>query len=138
MKTMMILLCLCFSIAWAPLSDQVLTAQCHADGDYWQGTSITVQAGDVIRICANGTWISGKWKGDANGRLREPGYPDFRLPGAPCYSLIGQIGSQTFFVGTNNFIRVETGGELKLCMNDVPGIYWDNSGTLNVSFEVYN
>lgn len=53
-------------------------------------------------------------------------------------TLIGRIGSgEWFLAGSHSQWVAGTSGRLFLLMNDLPGTYGDNGGTLTVTIEVY-
>ncbi|MHC4943913.1 MAG: LecA/PA-IL family lectin [Planctomycetota bacterium] len=137
MKTMMIMLSLCFCVGWSGLTDDVTVFTVYADEEPWQDTTVSVKPGDIIRITAKGIWTSGSWTGNADGDiLSGRGCGDYVMPDHYAYSLIGRIDDHVFYIGKETFINVQTTGTLELSMNDVPTKFGDNSGSLDVRFEI--
>lgn len=99
----------------------------------WGTTSYTLEVGQKLVIKAEGTWTTGSWTGDADG-YGSSGGGNHILPNDSAYGLIARIGNGTpFFVGSEYIGVASAAGPLRLGMNDVPGIFWDNSGALTVT-----
>lgn len=95
-------------------------------------SSETFEVGTMIHLTATGTWTSGSFTGGAAGDGTPPG-GSFIMPDANAYSLIGRIGNGTpFYVGPEYYGPANASGVLYLGMNDVPGVFGDNSGGLTV------
>ncbi|MFH0946303.1 MAG: LecA/PA-IL family lectin [Planctomycetota bacterium] len=96
-------------------------------------TSTDVFSGYLLDVTASGTWRSGVWTGGPEGNGTPPG-GGFDAPYLNAYSLIGKLGLD---LSVNNirlpiygsYIAVADSTEkLWLGMNDVPGVYGDNTG----------
>jgi hypothetical protein len=56
-----------------------------------------------------------------------------RFPGAPWFALMGSTTApeaEIFLVGKKSEHRMPSSGELLLFANDLPDLYWNNSGTI--------
>ena len=97
-------------------------------------TTFTVEEGDRVLIHAEGEWRSGSWTGGADGDIPSgPQGGGYIMPDAYAYSLIGRIDDgEPFYIGSAYRGYAESSGTLYLGMNDVPGIYGDNSGVVSV------
>lgn len=100
----------------------------------WVDTDLVVQQGEVISIRAMGRWSNG---GDNPQYVSANGY-DFYHPDAidssiPFAKLIGSVGNgESFAVGQSRTITMTDSGKLSLRMNDVPGTFGDNLGSVRV------
>ena len=103
-----------------------------ADVEPWQGTSLHFEAGDRLVFEARGRWSSGNWTGGPEGDSAIAGN-GYLVPGAHAYSLVGKLGDQAFEIGRGGTFVAQQAGELMLSMNDVPGVFWDNSGSVQVT-----
>lgn len=102
-------------------------------------TGVDVSAGQALRITATGSWTSGVWTGDGDGDTGVPLPGGAHLmPGENAYSLVGKIGvgGTPFFVGAYYIGLANASGRIYLSMNDIPGIFGDNSGSLSVVIDV--
>jgi hypothetical protein len=103
----------------------------------WVDTGITVRAGQILSIVATGRWSNG---GGQPQYVGPDGFGGFRMAGsllssASLASLIGNIDSKVFFVGSNYSAPSAVSGKLYLSMNDLPNTFGDNKGSLRVSIE---
>lgn len=100
----------------------------------WVDTDFVVNRGDVVSITAMGQWSNG---GDDPQYVSANGY-DFYHPDAiessmPFASLIGSVGNrESFEVGQGGTTTVTASGTLYLRMNDIPGAFRDNQGSVRV------
>jgi hypothetical protein len=101
----------------------------------WFDTGIDLRAGVVFRlsIVATGTWTNTP----GGQAVDAAGFGALRLSGAlapsePFAGLIGRVGTTVFNVGTSFRGRSPAAGRLFLAMNDVPGTFADNTGSLTV------
>lgn len=106
----------------------------------WTTTGIEVSAGETLCI----THHSGLWNGDGGRHPRHgpdgptvdaynapSGYP---LPGAMEDSVVGRVGGEVFFVGSNLRKKIKKSGVLYLTINDTG--YHDNSGSIKMSITI--
>jgi len=106
----------------------------------WTHTYIAVSAGEVYEITPK---EGSKWN-DLFNRVSAAGYESAslapfrrfrRVPDAPWFELIGAVGkskSTTFRIGAGTTATMKTAGELLLYANDLPFMYWNNSGNIDV------
>lgn len=105
----------------------------------WFDTGIDLESGEVLSIEATGHWSNG---GEDPQGITASGFRDFYHPDAidssiPFGSLIGSLGNgDTFMVGRSRSRTIRDRGRLSLSMNDVPGTFRDNTGTLTVEVVV--
>lgn len=102
----------------------------------WQNTGISVNTGDRVAI----RYLSGQWTifqgfdpmTDGNGQAGRP--ETCRLmPQANLGSLIGRVGAGAPFSVGNGVTKVSSStGGLQLSINDCPGQFGDNGGSLTV------
>ena len=124
----------------------------------WTDTGINIAAGSQLDITASGTVhysYSAEQVCDANGgdNTGQQFLSDMMLSNTVCHSLIGKIGGTTDigtgtpvpegipgngpgFVGTSYGELISNSGELFLGFNDVPSVFWDNSGSFSVTISV--
>jgi len=101
----------------------------------WFDTGIDLEPSEVLAIEVTGHWSNG---GDDPQRITASGFDDFYHPNAidsssPFASLIGSLGNgDIFMVGSSRSRTIRDHGKLFLSMNDVPGTFRDNTGTLTV------
>jgi hypothetical protein len=56
-----------------------------------------------------------------------------RRPSSPWFALIGVIGDGApFEIGNGTVVRAEVGGDLRCYANDIPFMYWNNRGSIEV------
>lgn len=104
-------------------------------------TGLVVAAGQRITISATGKWCWGVGASDCPGPDGTPGRPtSSELPvvvqGASFGTLSMRVGSLARAVGSKLETTSPGCGELVLFMNDRPGYYGDNSGSLKVVVEL--
>jgi YD repeat-containing protein len=115
-------------VSAAPPSSPPLTAM-------WQGTGVTVTAGQTVSVTANGTWTSGTAftaNGDPATVVEGTNCP---LSGAHLMALVGKVGvnGTPFLIGQARTFTAPASGELYLAPNDNWYSLWDNSGSLSVA-----
>lgn len=91
----------------------------------WIDTGLDIAIGETVDLSAAGLWADGNSFVGPNGYAKVVASTTL-VPGLPFASLVGRIGSSTFFVGTGSKQMGE--GRLFLAMNDTPDGYLDNSG----------
>ena len=106
----------------------------------WQESGIQLQAGQGIVIAARGAWSHGTEAGfepyyDADGFKKLDA--SALLPRVWVGTLLGRIGDGTPFpIGERLGLLVLSEGRLRLSMNDVPGAFANNQGSLRVRIYV--
>lgn len=107
-----------------------------ANQEWSSNTKVPLVIGESFSVYATGTW---------NGSPSSAGGPDGdgkKIQGVlatdlPSGSLIGRIGDNPpFFVGSHFSGKANGSGVLYLGMNDVPGLFRDNSGALDVTISL--
>ena len=99
----------------------------------WVDTGIDVYAGSELSIAAAGTWFNTEWSGVGPDGFRGYRHPGTTLGSADLATLIGSVGGVPFPVGAARTFASPATGRLYLGMNDVPGTYGDNHGSLVVT-----
>ena len=104
----------------------------------WQDTGVVVSSGQSLEITAEGTWSHG-----LEDPVRPNPYgpngtnkfePKALLPTARIGALIGRIGTgQPFLIGEHASLVVQENGTLQLSINEHPGYFKGNSGSLRVT-----
>ena len=101
----------------------------------WTATGFTVRRGEVIRFNARGEVM---WSGDAADRAQPTGAINRRksgnppVPSAPGGALIARIDNgRPFLIGNQERVRMPTGGQLYLGIND--DLVTDNTGDFSVT-----
>ena len=99
----------------------------------WTDTGIDVRAGEQIFFEARGETRWGPNRRDgAAGERNSPFNPNRPLPDRPAAALIGRIGNDLFFIGSEpGPFRVRTTGRLHLGIND--DVFEDNTGAIRVT-----
>jgi hypothetical protein len=101
----------------------------------WQGTGVTVTAGQKVSVTASGTWTSGSaFTADGDPATVVDG-PNCPLPGAHLMALVGRIGTTgtPLLIGQQTTFTASASGELYLAPKDNWYALWDNSGSLSVA-----
>jgi uncharacterized protein (DUF2235 family) len=107
----------------------------------WNNTTLQVRSGQTYELSATGTWY------DAHIRSGPDGYQSQewlmrlfssrrRRPKDAWFALIGAIGQDektTFLIGMNLRWAVTADGTLYCFADDVPGFYFNNSGSVKLS-----
>jgi len=108
----------------------------------WNVTDMILEAGREYNFSAVGTWRDASIVCNANGYpppalnplqtvVLKPFEPFRRMPSAPWFALIGAIDkdmSTAFIIGCSKRLTVMKTGVLTCFANDVPFMYWNNSG----------
>lgn len=105
----------------------------------WQDSGIAVATGDRVSLAATGMWGDSAGTVDANGRASQLcSNSSCPLVNEPVMRLVGRVGATgaVFAVGTASALDAGASGTLRFSANDVPGIFWDNTGSLNVSARI--
>jgi len=88
----------------------------------WLPTGILFKSGEMLNITADPDFKiyarDGKYTSDPEGLGNIQAPKDSPLPGSSFLSLVGKIGSETFFVGLSISKKIATSGELYLSVND--------------------
>jgi hypothetical protein len=104
----------------------------------WQDTGIRIEPSRPFKLAYVSGQISDRLTSIADGNGS-----DYACGGAGCCeplpaarrsALIGQVGADTFIVGNGGTFTVQSGGTLRLRVNDCDGGLYDNSGVLKVQF----
>jgi hypothetical protein len=117
-------------------SCSVMTTSVSVPGIEQSGvdTGIDVLAGQVLAFTATGTWYYYSPNDPVSAAGTGQVISGF-LPGGTQSILIGTLGSGYFGIGTSASITAATSGRLRLLMNDVPGLYNDNGGSVLVQVQ---
>ncbi len=106
---------------------------------FWSDTGIELEAGRKYGLRAEGHW----W--DAFIRCSAAGYRNTlfralenhrRVPGSDWFALIGSIDrdpAATFEIGTELLLTAPRTGRLWCFANDLPGMYWNNWGAVELT-----
>lgn len=107
----------------------------------WNNTTLEVHSGETYEIYATGTWNDAQIRSGPDG-YQSPSLlmrifaPLRRRPKDNWFALIGAVGEQekgTFLIGKNLRWQPAADGALYCYANDVPGFYFNNSGTIKLS-----
>ena len=119
----------------APTAGEYVTVDAR---ERWTNTGMRVQAGDLIMFDVTGTIrMSGEPNDTATARGARSGRQaaDAPFSNELAGALIGRIdGGQPFFIGNRRSVRVPSGGQLYLGVND--DYLADNSGAFEVMVAV--
>ena len=127
--------CLLIAFLAVPAFGQVPVRFTVSAKKEWQNSGVKVSAGDRLVFSAEGRWTSGKFTGGPEGMQTKDTH-GYVAGGERAYSLVGKVGSQKFYVGTRQEITVTRSGNLLLSMNDVSGLFGDNSGRVVVTINL--
>ena len=127
--------------AQSPGTNVKFTQQCRTvqANRPWQGTGITVTPGQFVCVAADGIWSHGYQGVQAMTPFYGPeGFGKDDPNDVP--EVVSRIGALVARIGTNGSFLVErqlcfipgAAGELFLSMNDEPGTFGNNVGTMNV------
>ncbi|MCU1267209.1 MAG: hypothetical protein JWM21_3527 [Acidobacteria bacterium] len=99
----------------------------------WVDTGIILAKAGSLEIVASGQWTDGGqpvryWGPNGTGNT----WPGTILANANLDALVGKVGEATFTVGEGYSGSSPASGRLYLSINDVPGSFLNNSGTMNV------
>ena len=135
------ILCLSLVGAKARPRNGVSRVQVFADRS-WQETGIELGRGEGIVIAARGSWSHGTETGfepyyDADGFKKLDSTA--LMPRVWVGTLLGRIGDgRPFPIGENLGLLALRAGPLLLSMNDVPGHFANNKGSLEVRIELHS
>jgi len=100
----------------------------------WLDTGISLLPGDEFGVRADGSWTNAGVDSPVFGPAGLPNtfYPGTWLPSAPLGAIIARVGSEgeVVLARAEPMTLVRNRGNLQLAMNDVPGTYDDNIGSL--------
>jgi uncharacterized protein (DUF2235 family) len=104
----------------------------------WNNTTLQVRTGQTYELAATGTWYDARQKSGPEGYTSKKWLMRLfssrrRRPKDDWFALIGAIGQEketTFLIGTSHPWEVKADGTLNCFANDVPGFYFNNSGTV--------
>lgn len=120
----------------ARLTTQCRTVQANKE---WQGTGVTVTPGQFVCVAAHGLWSHGYQGNQAMTPFYGPeGFGKDDPRNVP--EVVSRVGALIAKIGTNSPFLVEkqlcfipgAAGELMLSMNDDPGTFGNNLGSMNV------
>jgi len=127
---------LALSLVVSASAADLVTVNVSAASPWSTDTGVSLAAGQSFWVVATGSWTSGLWTGGPEGQEGQlPTGNDWLLPGSRPYALIGKVGAAgaPFFIGAGGDFTASNSGNLILSMNDVPDVFWDNSGSLTVT-----
>jgi hypothetical protein len=107
-------------------------------------TGLQVAAGQHYEFQTAGSWVDMWVTSDAGGYPtpwwslgQRLGERFRRVPDAPWFALIGMVRagtqSQLFIIGAASQVIMPMSGRLACFANDVPGFYWNNRGTVQLT-----
>src|SRR5882672_4836010 len=100
----------------------------------WLDTGISLLPGDEFGVRAEGSWTNAGVDSPVFGPAGLPNtfYPGTWLPSAPLGALVARVGGdgEVVLARAEPMTVVRNRGNLQLAMNDVPGTYADNIGSL--------
>jgi hypothetical protein len=110
---------------------------------YWSPTHVRLTAGQVYELNAVGTWRDFLATSGPDG-YETPWYSPWqrlaerwrRMPQARWFALIGAIRddqSEPFVIGSNLTMQAQASGPLECYANDVPGFYFNNLGSVELT-----
>jgi hypothetical protein len=120
--------------ATAPVTPRSTTERVMvAANAMWVDTGISLSEGTFISINGAGEWSDGGvprrfWGPNGTGQK----WPNTIVEDANLDALVGRIGNQTFVVGTDFSGPSPSTGRLYLSINDVPGSFGGNEGSMSV------
>lgn len=109
---------------------------------YWTDTGLDLRAGQTVRLTATGTWTDWTTPSGPDGYDRpimSIAKPLRRLRKAPWFALCGALdrrGDKAFLIGAEAQIIAPRDGRLFVFANDVPGFYFNNSGSIDLTVEI--
>jgi len=108
----------------------------------WNDAMLTVSKGQTLRFAASGVWSDwGRICGSAGYEstpLLRPFEGLRRMPSAQWFELVGCVDrrlDQCFAIGDAAQAIAPAAGRLFLFANDVAFMYWNNTGSLDVTIE---
>ena len=108
---------------------------------YWNRTGFAVKAGAVYELSASGTWYDASTPSGPDGYLRGNFLQELvsglrRSPRNRWFALMGALDGASntiFLIGSHATYTAPRSGELVCFANDVPGFYWNNTGSVTVT-----
>jgi len=97
----------------------------------WFDTGVTLEKDKWVMIQAKGEWSYGKGFFDPEGKLNYL-RQDALLDRVEVGALVGKVNDETFYIGQRMHMPGTGGGKLYLSINDAPGSFADNKGSLKV------
>lgn len=109
--------------------------------ELWHDTGIEVKEGEEYRFAAVGRWTDWCIPCDANGYasttpMLKASESLRRMPQENWFALIGAVGRNNghyFRIGAKSVQRMPAAGTLYCFANDVPWMYWNNQGTIQLT-----
>jgi hypothetical protein len=122
--------------AWGPRHQIDLLTHAVYAYRQWQSTGVTLNAGDLFTIRAEGEWEYSPFVGFHSARGGRPAPSYYPLPQVPGGALIGRIGEagNPFYVGPRLTNSASSAGLLYLRIND--DLLGDNAGQLKLEIRV--
>lgn len=124
-------------MAWAIDEPQTATIAARTKANH---TRLRLQAGATYRFEATGEWQDRQITCGPSGYASPAWYFRLverwrRLPKAPWFALVGQMGpsGEPFLIGSGRELALSTAEELLCFANDLPFLYWNNSGTVSLT-----
>jgi hypothetical protein len=105
----------------------------------WNHTGVAVNAGEAYELTARGFWNDASQHVTAKGydlKRLAPFRPFRRRRDALWFELIGAVGESeptSFRIGEHASVTLQSSGELVLYANDASFMYWNNSGSIDVT-----
>ncbi|MGC0110541.1 hypothetical protein [Ralstonia pseudosolanacearum] len=107
----------------------------------WNDTGVDFEQGALYQLTAEGEWFDAWIKSNADGYdsniwLQQHFKSVLRLPAARWFCLVGAIGHEldaTFQIGCSRAVAAPSSGRLFCFANDVPGFYFNNFGSVQLT-----
>ncbi|HUO07936.1 MAG TPA: hypothetical protein VM008_06530 [Phycisphaerae bacterium] len=102
------------------------------------GISLQANTSYLLEVVGVQDWRDWYITTDPRGYMKwylRPTAPFLRVPNQPYFALMGYLApepSKPFFIGMSLPLTPSKGGELICFANDVPCMYWNNSGVLTL------
>ena len=111
----------------------------------WNRTGIALAAGERYLFTAKGKWVDFFLVHGPAGDPSRLGYMRLfersrRVPSADWFALIGALNCElgtAFVIGGSKDVIVKSAGELTCFANDVPCMYWNNWGRVELLVQRY-
>ena len=109
--------------------------------DKWNDTGFDVRPGEYYEFRAAGEWADWIIRTDADGYECDEGYMKAlarfrRSPDNPWFALIGAVDRKRdnqFLIGLDRRAKMKAAGRLFCFANDLPLLYWNNKGYVELS-----
>ncbi len=123
------------------LGVQQTTVVCVTARERWNDTGIEVLRGEEYSLQADGTWSDASIEKNADGysssnSLFQVTEGFRRIPSAAWFALIGTVGRDlrdAACIGVSGRLQATRDGNLFCFANDLPFMYWNNSGSIRVT-----